>query len=238
MKVIFIIITLIAVISLVISPIVFAKKSKNKSVKSPTHISSLCENPEYTCHTVKRGNTWEKLFPDPEQRDLVMRINRMNIKLYPGLKIAVPNTEDYDIMNYSPFPTQIDPPGKKTIIVSINKLAFGAYDSNGELEHWGPISAARGYCPDINRRCTTTLGKFKIYHKGGQSCVSTRYPVGRGGAPMPYCMFFNGNYALHGSYEVPGYNASHGCVRLFVKDAKWLNQEFSAGNSTRVLVNN
>ena len=43
---------------------------------------------------------------------------------------------------------------------------------------------------------------------------------------MPYCMFFHTGFALHGSYEVPGYNASHGCVRLYKEDAKWLNEEF------------
>jgi lipoprotein-anchoring transpeptidase ErfK/SrfK len=45
-------------------------------------------------------------------------------------------------------------------------------------------------------------------------------------------MFFHRGYALHGSYDVPGYNASHGCVRMFVKDAKWLNQEFTAGEDS------
>lgn len=230
--------TLIVAASLIVNPISSAKTTKTKSTKSQSYISSLCENPEYTCETVKRGSTWEKLFPDPDQRDLVMRINRRNTGLYAGLVIAVPNSQDYNILNHSPLPTQIDAPGKRTIIVSIHKLAFGAYDANGELKYWGPISAARGYCPDIGRRCTTSVGKFAIYHKEGQGCASTRYPVGHGGAPMPYCMFFNGNYALHGSYEVPGYNASHGCVRLFVKDAKWLNQEFTEGHSTAVIVNN
>ncbi len=43
---------------------------------------------------------------------------------------------------------------------------------------------------------------------------------------MPYCMFFHGGYALHGSYELPGYNASHGCVRMYKADAEWLNQSF------------
>lgn len=237
MKVIIITITLI-VVALFITPLSYAKTTKAKSSKSQSFISSLCENPEYTCQTVKRGNTWEKLFSDPDQRDLVMRINRMNTALYPGLIIAIPHTQDYNMMNYSPMPKQIDPPNKTTIIVSIHKLAFGAYDSHGELQYWGPVSTARGYCPDIGRRCNTALGRFTIYQKGGQGCVSKLYPVGRGGAPMPYCMFFNGNFALHGSYEVPGYNASHGCIRIFVKDAKWLNQEFTAGNSTSVIVNN
>ena len=33
------------------------------------------------------------------------------------------------------------------------------------------------------------------------------------GAKMPYCMHFNGGYAMHEGY-VPPYAASHGCIRL------------------------
>jgi lipoprotein-anchoring transpeptidase ErfK/SrfK len=33
------------------------------------------------------------------------------------------------------------------------------------------------------------------------------------GAKMPYCMHFNGGYAMHQGY-VPRYAASHGCIRL------------------------
>ena len=60
---------------------------------------------------------------------------------------------------------------------------------------------------------------------------------------MPYCMHFWRGIALHGSEEVPGYSASHGCVRLFIQDARWLNEEFvdlpGAGGKigTRVIIN-
>lgn len=53
---------------------------------------------------------------------------------------------------------------------------------------------------------------------------------------MPYCVFFNRGIALHGSPEVPGYHASHGCVRLFVQDAEWLNESFIEIGKTRVHV--
>ncbi len=40
-------------------------------------------------------------------------------------------------------------------------------------------------------------------------------------------MFFFKGYTLHGSNEVIGYRDSHhGCVRLFKRDAKWLNENF------------
>jgi lipoprotein-anchoring transpeptidase ErfK/SrfK len=39
-------------------------------------------------------------------------------------------------------------------------------------------------------------------------------------------MFFHGGYAIHGSYQVPGYNASHGCIRVHPSDAEWLSDNF------------
>jgi len=40
-------------------------------------------------------------------------------------------------------------------------------------------------------------------------------------SPMPYSIFFNGGYAIHGSYEISrlGRPASHGCIRLNPKNA-------------------
>lgn len=199
--------------------------------------STLCKaSTEYSCYQVKRSETWVKLFPDEKERDLVMRINRMNTRLYPGLTIAVPNSDDSNIMDYSPLPARIDAPGNQLIYVSLDKEAFGAYNSAGNLVYWGPVSGARGYCPDIHRGCHTPLGHFPILWKEGPGCISSKYPVGEGGSPMPYCMHFHGGYALHGSYEVPGYNASHGCVRMFVDDARWLNKEFTEDGETSVII--
>src|SRR4029079_19163537 len=104
------------------------------------------------------------------ERDLVMRINRMNTSLYKGLTIAIPDSLDQDVLSFSPLPAQIDAPGHKLIYVSIKDLAFGAYNSDGHLEHWGPISSAKGYCPDIGRSCNTIRGRFEIFYKEGQEC--------------------------------------------------------------------
>ena len=46
------------------------------------------------------------------------------------------------------------------------------------------------------------------------------------GAPMPWSIFFNGNYAIHGTNQVSrlGTPASAGCVRLHPEHAKTLFQ--------------
>lgn len=138
--------------------------------------------------------------------------------------------------NYaSRMPSSIKPLGEKVIIVNPNVHAWGAYDSNGNLLRSGLATAGGDWCPDIHRRCHTRSGSFRIQSLGSASCKSTIYPLPRGGAPMPYCMFFNGHQGLHGSYNVVDANASHGCVRLHVSDAEWVRFNF-ARIGTKVIV--
>jgi L,D-transpeptidase ErfK/SrfK len=202
--------------------------------------TKLCDSGNYDCIQVQPGDTWVKLFPNPNERDIVKRFNRMNTKLKPGLFIAIPdNLETTDILSLSPFPFKIPSQGSKIIIIDLSLLAWGAYDDEGNLVRWGPASGGRNWCYDINASGKTVIGQFQIYDVRGIDCVSTKFPVDKegGGAPMPYCMFFQGGYALHGSDEVPGYNASHGCVRVFIEDAKWLNESFvKTPGRTKVVV--
>lgn len=190
-------------------------------------VESYCKDPNYTCVTVKRGQSWQSMFPDKTQRDIVMRINRVNTGVGAGTKIAVPkNLSHLTVLDVAPFPKAISPPGQKTIIVQPSVLAWGAYDADGTLVHWGPMSGGKNWCADVNSSCKTVSGEFLIYDKRGKGCKSSKFPVGKGGAPMPYCMFFHGGFALHASPAVPGYHASHGCVRIYLEDAGWLNQNF------------
>lgn len=125
--------------------------------------------------------------------------------------------------------------GEKVIIVNPRKHVWGAYSSDGKLLRAGLATAGSSWCRDIHRPCRTRSGTFRIYTLGSRSCYSKRYPVGRGGAPMPYCMFFNGNQGLHGSHEIAEANLSHGCVRISVSDAEWVRFNF-ANIGTKVVV--
>lgn len=197
----------------------------------------ICNKPGFSCHKVQRGETWSSLFPNEEERNLVKRLNRMNIGLTRGMVIAVPdNLENITIMDISPFPLHIEGSSRNVIKVDQSKLAWGAYNTSGDLVRWGPASGGQDFCPDIRRGCHTVTGTFTVYNAQGPGCRSSVYPKPHGGAPMPYCMHFFKGYALHGSNNVPGRNASHGCVRLFTEDARWLNQEFVTPGQTQVNV--
>jgi len=195
------------------------------------YAETLCNKPDYTCVKVKPGQTWEKIEPDPKKQDILKRVNRMNIQPRAGSVVAIPKSLDtITIYDVAPFPRYIDPTGIKTIYISQKDLAWGAYDADGELVWWGPASPGRGYCADIRTHCITPDGDYSIERKQGIECISSQFPIHKdgtkGGAQMPYCMHFYKGIALHGSPLVPGYADSHGCVRLFIEDAKWLNQHF------------
>ncbi len=187
--------------------------------------TALCAYPQYECIKVQSGENWAKLFPDEAQRDLVQRVNRTYNAIYPGRVLVVPkHLSTVTINDLAPFPHTISD-HEKQIIVDQDKLAWGAYDQ-GHLVKWGPIASGRDRCPDSANACLTLTGVYRVFSKEDDHCKSDIFPIGKGGAKMPYCMYFHKGFALHGSDDMPGYRASHGCVRLFIRDAKWLNQEF------------
>src|SRR3990167_4038737 len=191
----------------------------------------FCNLPDYECIKVASGDQWDTLFPNPEQEDIIRRVNRMNVRLKPGMIIAIPkHIENVTIYDVSPFPRYIESIGEKTVYVNQEYLAWGAYDERGELVWWGPLSSGSGKCGAQNAYCKTPSGFFRVIRKQDIDCISTTFPRRadgfHGGAEMPYCMHFFRGYALHGSADVPGYQASHGCVRMFIEDARWLNEEF------------
>jgi len=127
----------------------------------------------------------------------------------------------------SSLPTSLDPLGEKLIIVNPQIHMWGAYDEDGKLVKSGIATAGASYCPDIGKPCRTKVGTFRIESLGDAGCRSHTFPVGRGGAPMPYCMYFNQGQALHGSHEVVKANKSHGCVRLHKSAARWIRFNFA-----------
>lgn len=126
---------------------------------------------------------------------------------------------------------------EKVVVVDPQVHAWGAYDSSGNLVRSGQVTAGSDWCPDIGRPCRTSVGHFRVSSLGGPECKSKIFPVPRGGAPMPYCMFFHGGQALHGvsEGEVVDGNISHGCVRLHVADAEWLRFNF-VNVGTKVII--
>lgn len=126
---------------------------------------------------------------------------------------------------------------ERVVVVDPNRHVWGAYDANGDLVKAGIATAGGDYCPDIGRGCRTSAGSFRVSRIGGSECISKQFPLPNGGGLMPYCMFFSGGQALHGSPDnaLAEANLSHGCVRMRIQDAAWLHQNF-VQVGTRVIV--
>lgn len=188
----------------------------------------FCQYPDFDCIKVQGNETWEGMWPDAHDRNLIMRFNRTNLPLSSRHWIVVPkNLHNLTQWDLSPFPVKILPPKHRFLIIDLKQLAFGAYNNGGKLIYWGPISGGKNFCEDIQQACNTPLGTFRIQRKQGSDCISSQFPIAtKGGAPMPYCMHFFKGFAIHGSSGLPGKNASHGCIRLYTVDAEWLNKNF------------
>ena len=144
------------------------------------------------------------------------------------------HSQDTKGNNY--FPKTRTATGNKVFVFSPKATAWAAYDAEGNRIKTGRASGGQNYCPDVGRGCKTSVGTYTFYSKQGAECKSSKYPIENGGgAPMPYCMHFNKGFAVHGSYNVPDYNASHGCVRVLPSAAKWLSENFVDVGTTMIV---
>ena len=133
------------------------------------------------------------------------------------------------------LPRYIEAPGERLIVFSPREHAWGAYSAEGQLIRSGLASGGADWCEDMGRQCHTEVGAWRIRSLGDAGCYSPSFPLPRGGAPMPYCMYYNEVQAIHGSNHVVRGNISHGCIRLRVADARWLRFNF-AQRGTLVVV--
>ncbi len=148
-----------------------------------------------------------------EQMAIVYAVNRVD----PGPAkrtdtLVVPDQWENDLLAYSPFPAQV--PGlqevKKIIIFSYPIQAFGVYE-NGSLVRWGPTSMGKKATP-------TPTGLFFSNWKSKEA-TSTVDPSWK--LKWNFNVSNKGGVGWH-QYAMPGYPASHSCMRLFDYDALWL----------------
>ncbi len=119
---------------------------------------------------------------------------------------------------------QIKPAGSNVFVFEPRTLRWTVYGSNGKVIRSGKAVGGQRYCHDVRRACYTPVGSYRVYSKQGPGFRSSKFPLPHGGAPMPYAMFFRGGFAIHGSNQMPNRNASHGCIRVYPSDARWLSQ--------------
>lgn len=148
-----------------------------------------------------------------EQVGFLEKLNRQDRRYMMVLDSAVVPCEwGRSELEYSPLP-RVYPEAKaadKLIIVDKEWQVFGAYEW-GELVRWGPVSSGR-------RTMRTPQG---LYHlnwrsKGRHSTVNPRWYL------KWYFNFENRQGLSFHQYALPGRPASHACIRLLDRDARWV----------------
>lgn len=126
--------------------------------------------------------------------------------------LVVPSVWHDDDLQYSPFSLSYPAAARlpKLLVVDQPAQAFAAYEE-GRLVRWGPVSSGR-------RAYRTPSGLFHLNwrSRGRHSTVNPEWYM------EWYFNFDNARgLALH-SYTLPGYPASHACIRLLERDAIWI----------------
>ena len=153
----------------------------------------------------------------PEQIVVLEMVNRRDKAHLPRVDppapgLLVPETWSTDPLAYSPFPPSW-PAGEKyakAIVVDQPMQAFAAYE-HGRIVRWGPVSTGRKETP-------TPEGTFNLTWRAR----SRRSTDNQDWLLEWYFNFVNERGVSFHLFDLPGYPASHACVRLLLRDAQWL----------------
>lgn len=189
------------------------KEKTTKSLKSNNASKRVVPNINYHLISTKDSSIWLHSLKAGDTLHTLLVLNRVDHKnLFRLDTLVVPDSFGQGIEVYSPFPQSISELQSvhKILYVSHYAQAFAVYEK-GELIKWGPASLGKKSTP-------TPTGLFFTNWKAKKT-ISTVDPS--------WIMewYFNlANFegvSMH-QYALPGYPASHACIRLSRDDAYWL----------------
>ncbi|SEF48744.1 L,D-transpeptidase catalytic domain [Halpernia humi] len=155
---------------------------------------------------------FKKKYSEPE-RYTILALNRLDEKnSWRADTLMIPSKFEDNFLKYSPFPAQISllKDVKKFVFFSYPIQAFAVYE-NGELKKWGP----------------TSMGKKAAKTETGLHFTNWKSKEATSTVDASWKLPFNVNIANRlgigwHEYDLPGFPASHSCLRLLRKDAEWL----------------
>ncbi len=145
--------------------------------------------------------------------NIILALNRVDrIFIRRPDSIVVPDTILNDKNLYSPFPQHLSllESVRKIILIDQRIQAFAAYEFGNQV-YWGPTSTGKKSTPTPNGLFHTNWKSKKTISTDNSEWILKWY-------------FNLENFrgvSLH-QYELPGYPASHACVRLLEEDAFWI----------------
>lgn len=147
------------------------------------------------------------------QREIIYAINRISSsRIGAGRVLVIPDTLSGQILDYSPYPDSLKAFDTlpKLVLISRRIQAFALYE-NGHLTRWGPVSSGKKSTP-------TPAG---LFHTNFKAKIKISSENSEWIMPWYFNFYARRGIAMHQFY-LPGYPASHACVRMQEKDAKWI----------------
>ena len=186
------------------------KNNLERSLISKSPRESILEN-NFNFHTTRLKHEFNNSIDIPRievEKKFYTYISLQNHLLKPSIEDAVPSPLLDDSFLYQNYPDAIKP---VIALVKIGDQKLQLYERGKFLSEWDISSARPG---KITPHGSWTAKWLSKNHK------SSIY----NGAEMPYSVFFNGDYAIHGTRQVNklGEPASAGCIRLHPENAKIL----------------
>lgn len=186
------------------------KVSADTAVPAPEPIPKQTINYHFE---YKKIWTQKDSFSGFNHQQILAAINRVDVKHLQRLdSFLVPDVYDDSLQMYFPFPQQVDylKEVSKIIIFSYPTQSFGAYE-NGKLVLCGPTNMGK-------KASLTPTGLFFCNWKSKE----TRSTVDKS-----WILKWNFNVSNMGGvgfhqYDLPGYPASHSCMRLWAEQAEFL----------------
>lgn len=155
---------------------------------------------------------WLQSLKNSDTLNALLYINRVDQNYLTRLDtIVIPDIVSSNLNIYCPFPENLGilKEVNKIILVSYNYQAFGVYEC-GKRIRWGPTSLGKESTPTPKGLFFTNWKSKKTYSTIDSTWVLEWY--------FNFANF--DGVSLH-EYSLPGYPASHSCVRLFRDDAYW-----------------
>lgn len=201
-------------------PAVQTKKDSLENVKKDSLIQDSIEKNRVTYRTLifpknKKDSTMSAFNEEfsKDEQNIILALNRLDTKnKWRADTLSIPDKFDTTLMSYSPFPVQL------SILEKVKKIAMFSYPiqayalyENGKLIKWGP----------------TSLGKKAAQTKRGLMFANWKKELAISTVDSDWKLPYNVN--IHNTlgigwheYDLPGYPASHSCLRLLHDDAKYL----------------
>lgn len=185
---------------------------KKESAAAPEPVRTI----SYKAYPLKGVDTAVKAFQKqytPQQQWVILALNRLDkANIRRADTLIVPDDVSEDLNVYSPYPSRIPAlePVRKMVIFSYGIQAFAAYEQ-GKLVYWGPTSMGSKIHP-------TPTGLHFANWKAKKT-VST--------VDDEWILHWNFNIenkegvGWH-QYAMPGYPASHSCLRMLEEQARWM----------------